>query len=156
MHSSSPLSKSLCSLKDQLVIQLRGIPETIATLYDWYQGLVPKGSTVSWHSVVWEQWSLYRYRFILWLAVIGKLRTRDRFSFLSTDTICILCNRELNPMLTYFSVVIGLLSYGVISSIGFAWIALCPPFLLLLEVCLVRVKGCNIDWDEFFLLFLCT
>jgi hypothetical protein len=27
--------------------------------------------------VIWEQWSLSKYSFILWLAVLGKLRTRE-------------------------------------------------------------------------------
>jgi len=53
----------LRSLKDQLGVQLGGIPDTIATLHDWYQGSGSfianaheffhlKGSTISWHSVV--------------------------------------------------------------------------------------------------------
>jgi hypothetical protein len=105
LHSSSLLWKSLCSLKDQLVVQLGGISETIATLHDWYQGPSSfianaheffrlKGSIVSWHNVVSEQWSLPRYMFILWLVVLSKLRIYDYVSFLSTDIICVLCNQE--------------------------------------------------------------
>ena len=154
-------------LKDQLVVQLRSIPETIATLYDWYQGLVPlllmlpssfvlmallSASTIlSGSSGLYIGTGLF---FGLIFLVSSKLVIASASSplilFVSFVT------EKMNLMLTCFSVVIGLLSYGVVSSTGFAWIALCSPFLLLLEVCLAGVKGCNLDWDEFLLLFLCT
>jgi len=43
--------------------------------------------------VVWELWSLPRYKFILWLAMLKKLRTRDKIRFLP-DTSCIFCQQE--------------------------------------------------------------
>ncbi|KAG6764937.1 hypothetical protein POTOM_032428 [Populus tomentosa] len=39
-----------------------------------------KGESVQWTRVVWEEWSLPRTRFILWLAALGRLRTRDRLT----------------------------------------------------------------------------
>lgn len=45
-----------------------------------------------WERVVWEQWSLPRYAFILWLAVLGKLKTKDRLTY--TDTTCVLCSQD--------------------------------------------------------------
>jgi hypothetical protein len=41
--------------------------------------------------VVWEQWSLPKHNFSLWLAMLGKLSTRDRLWFLSSDPLCSLC-----------------------------------------------------------------
>jgi hypothetical protein len=35
-----------------------------------------------------------RYNFIMWLAVMGKLHTRDRLRFLQTDPSCVFCRDE--------------------------------------------------------------
>jgi hypothetical protein len=56
--------------------------------YDFFRYKV---DPVQWASVVWEQWSLPRHSFSLWLAMLGKLRIRDRLRFLSSDPICPLC-----------------------------------------------------------------
>jgi hypothetical protein len=56
--------------------------------YDFFRY---KAEPVQWASVVWEQWSLPRHNFSIWLAMLGKLRTRDRLQFLSSDSICPLC-----------------------------------------------------------------
>jgi len=56
-----------------------------ANAYDFFRF---KAASVQWASVVWEQWSLPRHSFSLWLAMLGKLRTRDRLQFLSPDPIC--------------------------------------------------------------------
>jgi hypothetical protein len=63
----------------------------LAHVYDFFRSV---GSTVSWNRVVWEQWSLPKYSFILWLAVIGKLRTRDRLWFIPSDPTCAFCRCE--------------------------------------------------------------
>ena len=44
------------------------------------------GPQVNWVRVVWEKWSMPRHNFILWLAVLGKLRTKDRLRFFQIDT----------------------------------------------------------------------
>ena len=59
-----------------------------------YQFFRPVGATISWHRVVWEQWSLPKYSFILWLAALGKLRTRDRLRFIPIDPTCVFCRQE--------------------------------------------------------------
>jgi hypothetical protein len=43
-----------------------------------------KADPVQWASVVWEQWSLPRHNSSLWLAMLGKLRTRDKLQFISS------------------------------------------------------------------------
>jgi len=63
----------------------------LAHAYDFFR---PVGSTVSWSQVVWEQWSLPKHNFILWLAVLGRLRTRDRLQFLPIDPTCAFCRCE--------------------------------------------------------------
>ena len=103
--SFSPLWKSICSLKSHLIAQFAGISDAINTLQGWHHGsgsfianahefFRVKGNPVGWHRVVWEQWSLPWYNFIIWLTVLGKLRTKDRLNFLSIDSICVLYNRE--------------------------------------------------------------
>ena len=82
-------------------------PTAIALLYTWssvdhpflanaYDFLWLKGTLVSWEKVVWEPWSMprYIYNFIMWLAVMGMLRTRDRLRFLQTDPSCVFCRDE--------------------------------------------------------------
>ena len=63
----------------------------LAHAYDFFR---PVGSIVSWGRVVWEQWSLPKYSFILWLAVMGKLKSRDRLWFIPTDPSCAFCRCE--------------------------------------------------------------
>jgi len=46
---------------------------------------------VSWAKVVWEPWCLPRYSFILWLALLGRLRTRDRLHYVDIDASCVFC-----------------------------------------------------------------
>lgn len=91
----SPLRKSIYVLKNQLVEQYGGISYATSTLLRWQNGLGSfiantheffrfKSDRVTWDSVFWEQWSLLRYSFILWLVVLDKLRIRDMLSFIST------------------------------------------------------------------------
>jgi hypothetical protein len=100
----SPLRKSIYVLKNQLVEQYGGISDATSTLLRWQNGLGSfiantheffrfKSDRVTWDSVVWEQWSLLKYSFILWLVVLDKLRTRDMLSFISTENLCSLCRR---------------------------------------------------------------
>ena len=63
----------------------------LAHAYDFFR---PVGSTVSWGRVVWEQWSLPKYSSILWLAILGKLRTHDRLRFILIDPTCVFCRHE--------------------------------------------------------------
>jgi hypothetical protein len=103
-HSSSPLWKVIISIRD-LLLQLCGDSESSITLLSsWFTGagfflshaydfFKPVSSTVSWGWVVWEQWSLPKYSFILWLAVLGKLRTRVRLVFVPTNPNCMFCRQ---------------------------------------------------------------
>ena len=102
---SSPLWKAIIYVRD-ILIQYCGSPrESIQLLSTWsssaspflvhaYHFFRPTGSIIPWHQVVWEQWSLPKYNFILWLAVLGKLRTRDRLQFLHIDCSCVFCRQE--------------------------------------------------------------
>ena len=105
-HSrSSPLWKVVLSVRDILTQQCGSPRESIQLLSSWSYGVNPflaqayhffrpAAPTVPWHQVVWEDWSLPKYRFILWLAVLGKLRTRDRLQFLHIDPSCVFCRQE--------------------------------------------------------------
>ena len=99
-HTSFPLWKAIISIRD-LIFQHYGDSEveSISLISSWsnsvgpflahaYDFFRPVGSAVSWSRVVWEQWSLTKYSFILWLAVMGKLRTRDRLPFILTNPTC--------------------------------------------------------------------
>ena len=54
-----------------------------------YEFLRFKGTSVSQVKVVWEPWCLPRHGFILWLALLRRLRTRDRLHFVDADASCV-------------------------------------------------------------------
>ena len=103
--ASSPLWKSIILLKNQLVQSYGSHLLVIDLMADWerreggftynaYASLRPRNPAVPWEKIVWEPWSLPRCNFILWLAMLGKLRTRDRLRFIPTDTFCTFCSQE--------------------------------------------------------------
>jgi hypothetical protein len=100
--TDSPLWKSIFSLRNKMISLCGGVAPVQQLLSSWQSGQCPftanaydffrhKADPVHWANVVWEQWSLPRHSFSLWLAMLGKLRTRDRLQFLSSDSICPLC-----------------------------------------------------------------
>lgn len=134
--TSYPLRKSIYALKNQLVEQCGGILDATSTLLRWQNGLgsfiastheffIFKSDRVIWDSVVWEQWSLLRYSFILWLVVLSKLRTRDMLSFISTENLYLLCRSGEKSHDHFFLAVNGTLYYGAWQNIGFGSIGLC-------------------------------
>lgn len=51
---------------------------------------------VTWDKIVWERMTLPKHRFIMWLAMLGKLRTKDvlwRIGVVN-DQQCLLCNAQ--------------------------------------------------------------
>jgi len=100
--TDSPLWKSIFSLRNKMIDLCGGVASVQQLLSSWHSDLSSftscayaffrhKADPVQWASVVWEPWSLPRHSFSLWLAMLGKLRTRDRLQFLSSDTLCPLC-----------------------------------------------------------------
>ena len=131
-HSTSPLWKSLILLKYQLLEDCGSQEEAVTLLQQWNSGdgnfsakaynyFRLSGPQVNWARVVWEQWSMPRHNFILWLAVLGKLRTKDRLRFFQIDTSCVLCGQmEESHIAIYFLLVLGQLASGCKSSCGYA------------------------------------
>jgi hypothetical protein len=75
-RTSSPMWKSIISLKDELVKCCEGQAATITLMSGWYSSaehflpsaydfLRARGAKVAWDRVVWEPWSMPRYNFIL-------------------------------------------------------------------------------------------
>jgi hypothetical protein len=126
---SSPLWKSICTLKNQLVEQCGGVPATINTLQSWDTGsgtflinahefFRSKGESVQWTRVVWEEWSLPRTKFILWLAALGRLRTSDRLATSPQKLFVLYAIVMTIHMPIFFSVAAGLLYYGIVLRAG--------------------------------------
>jgi hypothetical protein len=101
--SSSPLWKSTILFRNKLYDLCGGHPQSLSLMALWntstgpfssnaYDYLRFRSSQVHWRRVIWEPWSLPRFSFILWLAILGRLRTRDRLHFLQTDSTCIFCH----------------------------------------------------------------
>jgi hypothetical protein len=59
-----------------------------------YKYLRVKGIYMSWDNVVWEYWCLPRHNFILWLAMLRRLKTRDTLWFIETKTFCVFCRHH--------------------------------------------------------------
>ena len=105
-HSSSPLWKSIITVRDVISQHCGGSEEeSVSMMRNWstsagpflahaYDFFRPAGPTVPWGRVVWERWSLPKYSFILWLATLGKLKTRDRLWFIPSDPSCAFCRSE--------------------------------------------------------------
>jgi len=101
-QTSSPLWKSFIKFRDRLLDDCGGQPAVISMLQSWdnttkpfsanaYEHLRTKGTPVSWVNVVWEPWCLPQHSFILWLALLKRLRTKDRLHFVDIDvSFCIL------------------------------------------------------------------
>ncbi|KAJ6907746.1 hypothetical protein NC651_018243 [Populus alba x Populus x berolinensis] len=98
--SSSPLWKSTILFRNNLYDLCGGHPQSLSLMALWntsegafssnaYDYLRFRSSQVHWRRVIWEPWSLPRFSFILWLAILGRLRTRDRLHSLQTDSTCI-------------------------------------------------------------------
>ena len=126
---SSPLWKSISTLKNQLVEQCGGVPATINTLQSWDTGsgtflinahefFRSKGESVQWTRVVWEEWSLPRTKFILWLAALGRLRTSDRLATSPQKLFVLYAIVMTIHMPIFFSVAAGLLYYGIVLKAG--------------------------------------
>jgi hypothetical protein len=102
-RTSSPLWKSLLTLQDHVLADYSGQSEVISMMQSWdnisepfsghaYEFLRFKWTSVSWVKVVWEPWCLPRHSFIIRLALLGKLRIKDRLHFVDTDASCVFCS----------------------------------------------------------------
>jgi hypothetical protein len=100
--SSSPLWKSIINFRDKLVEMGGGQSHVLSLMENWssstgpftakaYEFLRLRSNPVHWRKVVWESWSMPRYSLIIWLTVLGRLRTKDRLHFLQTDLTCVFC-----------------------------------------------------------------
>ncbi|KAJ6856768.1 hypothetical protein NC651_038440 [Populus alba x Populus x berolinensis] len=103
--NSSPLWKSIINFRDKLVEMGCGQSQVLSLMENWcnstgsftanaYEYLWLRSNPVYWRKIVWEPWSMPRYSFILWLAVLGRLQTKDRLHFLQTDLTCVFCQDE--------------------------------------------------------------
>ena len=59
-----------------------------ARAYEYIRNHAPR---VAWASVVWTSYTPPKYSFILWLALRGRIQTKDRLSFMNIDPTCQFC-----------------------------------------------------------------
>ena len=83
--------KKICAVKDKLRIWMPKEKYQISKVYKHVLNLTPQ---VKWDKFVWNRASIPRARFILWLIMCGKLRTRDKLVTMGvlTTNICPMCN----------------------------------------------------------------
>jgi hypothetical protein len=129
-----------------------GLGSFIASAYDFFRY---KTDLVQWTSVVWEQWSLPRHSFSLWLAMLGKLRTRDWLQFLSSDSTCPLCQ---NVNESHAHLFFNCDWSSSLWSKARLWLKLhsnMPSLNKVIRVLHNNKKGCSREWEEYLLIFLC-
>lgn len=96
----------------------KGSPSGSFSIKSAWDSLRPRAASVFWHKLVWHRKAIPRHAFILWLATLGRLPTKDVLSKhgMSVDLTCILCGQEEESLNHLF------FSCSFSSSI---WISLC-------------------------------
>ncbi|XP_074292519.1 uncharacterized protein LOC141619402 [Silene latifolia] len=93
--------RKICGVKDKLKQGYvgswwlkRGNPYTIQQGYSWLGGVV--GQQVPWYHFVWNRYSLPKHCFMGWVAVQGRLLTKDRLMkmHICYDSECVLCGDD--------------------------------------------------------------
>ena len=99
-RTASPMWKAIVSTRNKLLEKFGNVDQVVLNMENWgrakffrsaYCSLRPPGTKVSWVRVVWEAWALPKHSFILWLAIKGRLKTKDRLVFPLEDPDCSLC-----------------------------------------------------------------
>ncbi|KAJ6353056.1 hypothetical protein OIU76_002137 [Salix suchowensis] len=92
--ASLPAYKPDPHKEDQIIWSQHGTGKfSIATAWELIRHHSPAQDT---HLLIWQKEHIPRHAFILWLAVQGRLRTRDRISTITAipSLLCALCNQE--------------------------------------------------------------
>ena len=99
-RTASPMWKAIVSTRDKLMEKFGNAEQVVCSMENWgsakffhsaYCSLRPLGVKANWVRVVWESWALPKHSFMLWLAIKGRLRTKDRLIFPLEDPDCSLC-----------------------------------------------------------------
>ncbi|XP_074297908.1 uncharacterized protein LOC141628704 [Silene latifolia] len=93
--------RKICGVKDKLKQGYVGSwwmkqdnHYTIQQGYSWLGGLT--GQQVPWYHFVWNRYSLPKHCFMGWVAVQGRLLTKDRLMNMQIcqDSVCVLCGND--------------------------------------------------------------
>lgn len=101
----SALIKNITKARDILIHKFGGIVPCLNTLALWapndalqtgkvYEALRPKKDLCHFTSFVWKSYIPPKHSFIAWLALRGRLATKDRLSYLDISKVCPLCDKE--------------------------------------------------------------
>ena len=102
MKEHSTLIKHIFSIRDemimrssrqeaqQLLTQWSILADTKAA-YEWFR---PREDRRVWAKYIWHDSIPPKYSFIAWLALRGRLSTRDRITWEDIDATCSLCTRD--------------------------------------------------------------
>lgn len=80
----------LCKVTDQLIHWILADKYCINSVYKDLLGSHPQ---VSWSKIVWHRTSIPKARFVFWLAMLNKLKTKDHLMKMgvTSDACCPLC-----------------------------------------------------------------
>lgn len=111
LQIASPKVKFLIDVRDSLILKVGSLDEAIKVLAKamgglgvsldgkrhktssgrLYEVLRPKMENSPWANMVWPAPTTPKHSFVLWLAVLGRLRSSDILDFLEIDPTCVFC-----------------------------------------------------------------
>lgn len=101
-NADHPMFKNIQKIIDELIHQYGSIIQAQQLLNSWhkndkfsishaYNWLRTKGDKKPWMSLIWRRYIPPKFSFILWLAMRGRLNTKDRWINVPQDTKCVFC-----------------------------------------------------------------
>ena len=99
----SALMKRLLTIRDCVVKQEGTVQGAMGRMDTWkgeklcqttYEYFRRKQARVVWAGIIWAKYIPPKYSFIVWLAIRGRLLTKDRLEYLQIDPTCGLCGIE--------------------------------------------------------------
>ena len=101
----SPLVKAIIGARDEVasfVDEETTLEEVLEScchggkfrVSDAYDMIREHGEEMDWFRIVWDTGNTPKHCFILWMAILGRLSTRDRLHFLDIDPTCHWCGLE--------------------------------------------------------------
>ncbi|XP_057249344.1 uncharacterized protein LOC130590806 [Beta vulgaris subsp. vulgaris] len=92
--------KNICKVKDQMKQAYTGDKwlnvDAQYTIKSGYQWLHPEGEKNRWHHWVWNSFNIPKHSMIAWMAMKGKLKTRDKLMSIGISRVdtCALCELD--------------------------------------------------------------
>ncbi|XP_048491453.1 uncharacterized protein LOC104887201 [Beta vulgaris subsp. vulgaris] len=97
--SSSWAWKYICQAKEEMKVKIGGdqwLQDIRYSIKKQYTALNGSDTRVQWSSYVWNRYTQPKHRFILWMSVQNRLKTKDRLKRIGVcaDDVCPICGQH--------------------------------------------------------------